>query len=201
MFVAAVAEGLVLDPAADLVEGVVAQPHHVERVRDLFRLGRRRVERGPVRAREVQHRPADLLAPTPGPRQQPPCGRSGGSAWDYVQQLAPPDVDDAGRPDLGAEPAPAPHQVLVEAQRLGAAAAAGSANAACATPTSTPCRTQRDPPTPPAARRCPTTAPHRTRSPVSAPDAGCAPATARRPRRRRRAPPHRPVPPAAHRHA
>ena len=35
MFVAAVSQGLVLDPAADLVEGVVGQPHHMERVSDL----------------------------------------------------------------------------------------------------------------------------------------------------------------------
>ena len=39
------------------------------------------------------------------------------SASDYVKELAPPDVDDAGAPGLGPEPAPAHHQVLVEAQR------------------------------------------------------------------------------------
>ena len=40
-----------------------------------------------------------------------------GSASDYVKELAPPDVDDAGAPGLDPEPAPAHHQVLVEAQR------------------------------------------------------------------------------------
>ena len=52
VLVAAVSQRLVLDSAADLVEGVVAQPHDVERVRDLSGLGQRRVERGAVGARE-----------------------------------------------------------------------------------------------------------------------------------------------------
>ena len=72
---AAVAQRLVLDPAAHVVEGVVAQPHDVERVRDLSGFGHSGVERGPVGAREVQHRPADRLAPLSGPSQQPACGR------------------------------------------------------------------------------------------------------------------------------
>ena len=42
---AAVPQGLVLDPAADLVEGVVAQSHDVERVRDLLGVRQRRLER------------------------------------------------------------------------------------------------------------------------------------------------------------
>ena len=41
---AAVAEGPLLHSAADLVEGGVAQPHHMERVRDLGRVGQRGVE-------------------------------------------------------------------------------------------------------------------------------------------------------------
>ena len=117
VFAAAVAQRLVLDPAAHVVEGVVAQPHDVERVRDLSGFGHRGVERGPVRAREVQHRPADSRAPAAGPPKQPPGRRFGGSASHYVQELAASDVDDAGAPGLGPEPAPAHHQVLVEAQR------------------------------------------------------------------------------------
>ena len=42
---AAVAQGLVLDAAADLVEGVVAEPNDVERVRDLLSFAQRCVER------------------------------------------------------------------------------------------------------------------------------------------------------------
>ena len=110
-------EGLVLDPAADLVERGVAQPDDMERVRDLVRVGYGGVERGPIGPREVQHRPADLLAPARRPPKQPPCGPISGAARHYVEQLAPADVDDAGGPGLGPEPAPAPHQGLVEAQR------------------------------------------------------------------------------------
>ena len=117
VFAAAVPERVVLDSAADLVKGVVAQPYDVERVRDLLRGGRRRVERGPIRSREVQHRPTDGAAPCAGPLEQPLRGRFGRPASDYVQQLAPSDVDDASRPSLGAEPSPPPHQVFVEAQR------------------------------------------------------------------------------------
>ena len=118
MLAAAVSQRLVLDPAADFVEGVVAQPHDVEGVSDLSGFGHRGVERGAVGAREVQHRPADALAPLSAPAQQPACGRLGVSASDYVKELAPSDVDDAGAPGLGPEPAPPPEQGLVQSQRL-----------------------------------------------------------------------------------
>src|SRR5690606_8419470 len=52
VFAAPVAEGLVLDPAADLVEPLVGQRHEVERVCDLAGVGEHRVEREPPRARE-----------------------------------------------------------------------------------------------------------------------------------------------------
>ena len=64
-----------------------------------------------------QHRPADSRAPAAGPPKQPPGRRFGGSGSHYVQELAASDVDDAAAPGLGPEPAPAHHQVLVEAQR------------------------------------------------------------------------------------
>ena len=118
VFAAAVAQRLVLDPAAHVVEGVVAQPHDVEGVRDLSGFGHSGVERGPVRAREVQHRPADGLEPDVGPAQQPACGRFSVAASDYVEELAASDVDDAGVPGLGPEPSPAPEQGLIEPQRL-----------------------------------------------------------------------------------
>jgi hypothetical protein len=96
VFVAAVSQCLVLDSAPYLVEGSVGQPDDVEGVRDLGGVGYRGVERGPIRAREVQHAPADLLEPPVGAAHQAPCGRFGVSTRDYVQQLAPTDVDDAG---------------------------------------------------------------------------------------------------------
>ena len=52
VFAAPVAYGFVLDSAADLVEAVVGQPDHMERIRDLRRVGDGRVVGGPVRARE-----------------------------------------------------------------------------------------------------------------------------------------------------
>ena len=48
-FAAPVAYGLVLYPAADLVEAVVGQPDHMERIRDLRRVGDGRVAGGQVR--------------------------------------------------------------------------------------------------------------------------------------------------------
>ena len=68
----------------------------MERVRDLGRVGHCRVGRGPIGAREVKHRLADLIEPFAGSAEQPQYGRFGGAAWNYVQQLAPTDVDDAG---------------------------------------------------------------------------------------------------------
>ena len=53
-------------------------------------------------AREVQHRPTHAGQPAAGPSEQPRCGRLGGAARDYVQKLAPSDVDEAGGPSLGA---------------------------------------------------------------------------------------------------
>ena len=88
MFAAAVSHGLVLNAAPYFVEGVVAQPHDMERVRDLGRVGHRSAERGPIGAREVQRRPADLIEPFAGAAHQPPCGPICGAAWDYVEQLA-----------------------------------------------------------------------------------------------------------------
>ena len=55
---AAVSQRLVLDTASDLVEGGAAQPYHMERGRDLGRVGQCGVERGPIGAREVEHAPA-----------------------------------------------------------------------------------------------------------------------------------------------
>jgi site-specific DNA-cytosine methylase len=63
VFAAAVAEGVVLDSAADLVDAVVGEADHMERIRDLPGAGQRAVEGGAVRAGEVQDVPSDVLAP------------------------------------------------------------------------------------------------------------------------------------------
>jgi hypothetical protein len=49
--VAPVAEGLVLDPAATLVQLRIRELHHMERIRDLPGVGERIGEGLPVRAR------------------------------------------------------------------------------------------------------------------------------------------------------
>ena len=68
---AAVGERVVLDAASGLVDGVVGQADHVERVGGLFGVGQRRVEGAAVGAGEVQNAPSDALAPLLGPRLAP----------------------------------------------------------------------------------------------------------------------------------
>ena len=53
---AAVPEGVLLDPAADLVHGVEAELHHVERVEHPHRGGQVGAQRGGVPAERVQRR-------------------------------------------------------------------------------------------------------------------------------------------------
>src|SRR5690606_19917042 len=52
-------EGLVLDPSTDLVETLVRELAHMERIRDLGGVGEHRVERQTPRARQGQHGEAD----------------------------------------------------------------------------------------------------------------------------------------------
>ena len=117
MGVAAVSQGLVLDSAADLVERGVGQAHHMEGVSDLLRVRHRGFIGGAVGAREVQHRPADLLQPALWSPQQPARRPISGAAWHHVEKLAPRDVDDAGAPGPLSEAAPAAEQGLIEPQR------------------------------------------------------------------------------------
>jgi hypothetical protein len=78
VLVAPVAEGLVLDPAANLIETLVGQLDQVERVRDLGRPGQHGVEGEPPRAGQVQDRPVDPLAPRGRPGCEPPARAGGG---------------------------------------------------------------------------------------------------------------------------
>ena len=56
----------------------------------------------------------------------------GGSAWDNVEHLAPLGVDDAARPSLGAEAAPAAEHGLVESSASVSAMRAVSASSSAA---------------------------------------------------------------------
>jgi hypothetical protein len=116
--VAPVAERLVLDPAAALVELRVRQLHDVERVRDLARVREGVGEGLPVRPGQVEHAPGDAGSPRPGlgldPRRRPgSC-----APRDDVEQLRrASDVHDGGAPVLAAPPAGAGEERLIEAQR------------------------------------------------------------------------------------
>ena len=118
VFAAAVAQGVVLGSAADLVDAVVREADHVERIGDLADMGQGDVEGAPVGAGEVQHAPVDALAPRLGLIQQPRRGRRGVATSDDVEQLAPGHVHNRGAPPAGSPAALAPEQGLIEAQCL-----------------------------------------------------------------------------------
>ena len=63
---AAVSQGVVLGSAAHLVDAVVRQADHMERIRDLSDPLQRDIEGPPVRPRAVQHAPGDAVAPPRG---------------------------------------------------------------------------------------------------------------------------------------
>src|SRR5205807_4919650 len=69
---AAMTEGLVLDPAAALVELLVRELHQMERIRDLNRVGQHRVEHRPIRTRQIQRRPLDVRPPLVAACCEPP---------------------------------------------------------------------------------------------------------------------------------
>ena len=54
--------------------------------------------------------PSDVVAPSLGLFEQPLGGGFSCATWDYFQQLAPGDIDYAGRPCLAVELAPPPQQ-------------------------------------------------------------------------------------------
>ncbi len=121
VLVAAVAEGLVLDAAAYLVELRVGELHEVERIGDLGGGREHRVEREAPRARQVQHRPPDRVEPRFGSPHQPFEEASGRAALDHVEELAPSHVHDRGRPRLGPPPSQPSEEHLVDTQRIHAA--------------------------------------------------------------------------------
>lgn len=90
------AESLVLQTAAHLVEALVREAHKAERVGDLNCVGQHGVEGGPIRARQVQGRPADSCPPLRRLGGDPPPGGGGVAAFDHIKELARPDIDDRG---------------------------------------------------------------------------------------------------------
>ena len=114
---ASMAQGLVLDPPADLVDPLVGQLHQMERVGDLDRVGQHGVERQPPRTRQVQHRPPNGVAPRLGPLVEPRTGTGGGAALDHIEQLAGSDIDDRGRPRLSPPAALPGEEHLIEPER------------------------------------------------------------------------------------
>ena len=109
--------GLVLDSPPHVVDRVVGQLDHMERVRCLGGVGHGVAERLAVGPREVHHRPADAFSPQRRAPFDPSGGALGAATGDDVQQDAPAHVDDGGAPVLSAERAAAEHQDLVQAQR------------------------------------------------------------------------------------
>ena len=114
----AVTERVVLGAAADLVDAVVRQADHVERIGDLADLGQRHVEGAPIRPREIQDTPVDALTPRLRLRQQAADRSLSVTTRDNVEQLAPGHVHDRGAPPAGPPGALAPQQCLIEPQRL-----------------------------------------------------------------------------------
>ena len=108
------AEGVVLDSAAHLVDVVVGEADDVERVGDLAGVGQRHVEGAPVRPGEPQHTPVDTLAPRLGVIQQPPGGTVGVATRDNAEQLALGYVYDQRALSVAAPAAVAPDQGLIE---------------------------------------------------------------------------------------
>jgi hypothetical protein len=117
--VAAMAQRLVLDAPADLVEGLVAQPHDVEGVEDAHRVGQFGAQRGRVAAEGIQRRHGDPVRPHRFARGDPVRVGLAGAAAHHVQQTrraARGQVDDAGS-ELGAAGTTGVlPQVLVDAQ-------------------------------------------------------------------------------------
>ncbi len=114
---ASVAEGLVLDPAAALVQLGVREADHVERVGDLGGVGQHRVVDRPVRSGQIQGRPADPAAPLVASSRQPRRGAGAVTARDHVKKPSGTDVDDAGRPVLAPPRSLPGEQRLVENRR------------------------------------------------------------------------------------
>ena len=117
---AAVADDLVLDAAAALVELGVGQFHEVERVGHECGVAQAVFEGLAVGAGEVEHAVADGGQPVVGAGVEPGAGPGGALAGDEVEELGAGaggcDVDDRSRPVLGAPAALAAEQRLVQAQ-------------------------------------------------------------------------------------
>lgn len=114
---AAMAEGVVLDASADLIQLRVRQLHDVEWVSDLGCVGKHRVEHGPIRAGQIQRRPPDQSPPLRGALTEPLARPGTVSARHDIQQHATGDIHDRRRPALLAPRPDVVEHRLVEAER------------------------------------------------------------------------------------
>src|SRR5690606_31211661 len=130
---AAVAEGLVLDTAAALIELRVGVLHEMERVRDLPGLREAVGEGLAVGARQVEHPPADPGPPRRRPGVEPGRRASSGAAGHDIEQLGwASDIDDRGAPLLGAPRAGAGEEGLIQPEGGDLADAVGVIDEWCA---------------------------------------------------------------------
>jgi hypothetical protein len=95
-FPAPMAEGVVLDPAADLVDAPVGQGDDVEAVRHQGRVGDTGGEGVPVSSERVDRGHRDLIPPRLGSPLEPVGHDFPGAALDNVHQAAPVNVDHPG---------------------------------------------------------------------------------------------------------
>jgi hypothetical protein len=97
----------------------------VKRVGDLGSGRQHRVEHAAVGARQVQRRPPDGAPPRVGSAGEPGARRRRVAALHDIEQLAAADIDDRGRPGLGAPASLPAEQGLVQAQGVDRADPAG----------------------------------------------------------------------------
>gem|GEM_PF-1565538 len=115
--VASVTEGVVLHPSPALIQLLVRELHHMERVRDLNRVRQHRVEHQPVRAPQVEGCELDPITPLLRSLLEPLARPRSVATLDHVEQLASAGADDLGRPRLGAPRSDPREQHLVEPDR------------------------------------------------------------------------------------
>jgi hypothetical protein len=112
------AAGLVLDPAAHLVNTAGGELDDMKWVGDLGGFGEHRVEHVAIRAGQIEGRPADPIPPRLGAFREPCTRRCSAATSGNVEELASCDVDDLGRPRLCPPSAFPAEQRLVEADRV-----------------------------------------------------------------------------------
>ena len=94
VLVAAMTEGLVLYSASALVQRLVGELDHMERIGDLDCVGEHRVEHRAIQRRQIQRRPPHLVAPAGRPDGEPCTARRNVLAGQHVEELPALHIDD-----------------------------------------------------------------------------------------------------------